>query len=207
MALVTMAKISGVYRHKLIYLWAFVAVAVIVAIAVGVWATNRDNPPKGTKTVGEAVAGGVVQEDMPAQVNGDIKADDSTDANRVTSLAKALGIPLAKAASRLMVGETIAALKAEGLLPEEASEQQTVEALHALIAETPSVLLGVALADAVGEQRTQNQPGTNDEYPNWRIPLADADVQAVLVEDLAGSERFSSLVRALGPAVPSASRG
>lgn len=93
-ALVTMAKISGVYRHKLIYLWAFVAVAVIVAIAVGVWATNRDNPPKGTKTVGEAVAGGVVQEDMPAQVNGDIKADDSTDANRVTSLAKALGIPL-----------------------------------------------------------------------------------------------------------------
>ena len=92
-ALVTMAKISGVYRHKLIYLWAFVAVAVIVAIAVGVWATNRDNPPKGTKTVGEAVAGGVVQ-DMPAQVNGDIKADDSTDANRVTSLAKALGIQL-----------------------------------------------------------------------------------------------------------------
>ena len=90
-ALVTMAKISGVYRHKLIYLWAFVAVAVIVAIAVGVWATNRDNPPKGTKTVGEAVAGGVVQEDMPAQVNGAIKGDDSTDANRVTSLAKALG--------------------------------------------------------------------------------------------------------------------
>ena len=90
-ALVTMAKISGVHRHKLIYLWTFVAVAVIVAIAVGVWATNRDKPPKGTTTVGEAVAGGVVQEDMPAQVNGAIKGDDSTDANRVTSLAKALG--------------------------------------------------------------------------------------------------------------------
>lgn len=94
MVLVTMAKISGSHRQKLIYLWTFVAVAVIVAIAVGVWTTNRSNPPKGTMTVGEAVAGGVVQEDMPAQVNGDIKDADSTDANRVTSLAKALGIPL-----------------------------------------------------------------------------------------------------------------
>ena len=28
--------------------------------------------------------------------------------------------------------------------------------------------------DAVGEKRAQNQPGTNNEYPNWRIPLADA---------------------------------
>ncbi|MCS5496899.1 carbamoyl-phosphate synthase large subunit [Cnuibacter physcomitrellae] len=36
----------------------------------------------------------------------------------VPFVSKALGIPLAKAASRLMVGETIASLKAEGLLPE-----------------------------------------------------------------------------------------
>ncbi|KQQ19658.1 carbamoyl phosphate synthase large subunit [Rathayibacter sp. Leaf299] len=36
----------------------------------------------------------------------------------VPFVSKALGIPLAKAASRLMVGETIAELKAEGLLPE-----------------------------------------------------------------------------------------
>jgi carbamoyl-phosphate synthase large subunit len=37
----------------------------------------------------------------------------------VPFVSKALGIPLAKAASRLMVGETIAALKAEGMLPEQ----------------------------------------------------------------------------------------
>ncbi|AZZ48685.1 carbamoyl-phosphate synthase large subunit [Rathayibacter rathayi] len=36
----------------------------------------------------------------------------------VPFVSKALGIPLAKAASRVMVGESIAALKAEGLLPE-----------------------------------------------------------------------------------------
>ncbi|WP_043442083.1 4-alpha-glucanotransferase [Arthrobacter sp. L77] len=75
---------------------------------------------------------------------------------------------------------------------------ETVEALHAFIGQTPSILLGVALADAVGERRTQNQPGTSDEYPNWRIPLADADGRAVLVEDLVANGRFSSLVASLG---------
>ena len=34
-------------------------------------------------------------------------------------------------------------------------------------------LIGVSLADAVGDRRTQNIPGTSDEYPNWRIPLCD----------------------------------
>lgn len=76
-------------------------------------------------------------------------------------------------------------------------EQRTVEALHAFIAQTPSVLLGVALTDAVGERRTQNQPGTADEYPNWRIPLAGPDGEAILLEDLPDNERFDSLVRAL----------
>jgi len=32
----------------------------------------------------------------------------------------------------------------------------------------------LALTDAVGERRTQNQPGTTDEYPNWRVPLSGA---------------------------------
>jgi 4-alpha-glucanotransferase len=28
-------------------------------------------------------------------------------------------------------------------------------------------------ADAVGDLRQPNLPGTRDEYPNWRLPLAD----------------------------------
>ena len=40
---------------------------------------------------------------------------------------------------------------------------------------TPSRLLALSLADAVGEVRTQNQPGTTDEYPNWRVPLGGPD--------------------------------
>ncbi|MFC3300562.1 4-alpha-glucanotransferase [Arthrobacter agilis] len=110
-----------------------------------------------------------------------------------------------QAEDRAVQEKFLSLLRSRGLLPAGAvSVQQTVEALHAFIAETPSVLLGVALADAVGEQRTQNQPGTNDEYPNWRIPLADADGAAVLVDDLARNERFASLVAALGPATQGA---
>ncbi|MDQ4504117.1 4-alpha-glucanotransferase [Sinomonas sp. ASV322] len=75
--------------------------------------------------------------------------------------------------------------------PEEV--QRTVEALYAFTALTPSSLLGVALVDAVGETRTQNQPGTHLEYPNWRIPLAGPDGQAVLLDELAANPRFASL--------------
>jgi 4-alpha-glucanotransferase len=85
----------------------------------------------------------------------------------------------------------------QGLLPENPSERQVVEALHRYIVRTPSVLVGVALTDAVGERRTQNQPGTDREYPNWMVPLADGTEHVVLVEDLPQSPRLTSLVRAI----------
>ncbi|AZG48547.1 4-alpha-glucanotransferase [Gordonia insulae] len=94
----------------------------------------------------------------------------------------------------------LALARARGLLPAGTpiTDQKTVEALYRLIAATPSVLLGVALVDAVGERRIQNQPGTGAaQYPNWCIPLADEDGRVVLVEDLAGNARFASLVAAL----------
>ena len=46
-------------------------------------------------------------------------------------------------------------------------------ALYGYLAATPALLLGVSLADAVGETRSQNIPGTSTEYPNWQIPLCD----------------------------------
>jgi 4-alpha-glucanotransferase len=57
-------------------------------------------------------------------------------------------------------------------------------ALYAYLARTPAALVGLSLADAVGDCRTQNIPGTSDEYPNWRIPLCDGERRAVLLEDL-----------------------
>src|SRR5262249_61060106 len=57
-------------------------------------------------------------------------------------------------------------------------------ALYAYLARTPAALLGVSLADAVGERRPQNLPGTTTQYPNWCVPLADGDGRPVLLEDL-----------------------
>jgi 4-alpha-glucanotransferase len=83
------------------------------------------------------------------------------------------------------------------LLPDQPLERQTVEALHRLLTWTPSILLGVALPDAVGDRRAINQPGTHLEYPNWRLPMADGVGVPVLLEDLVRSPRAASLGRVL----------
>lgn len=65
-----------------------------------------------------------------------------------------------------------------------AGREDVVVALHRLLAATPSRLRGVALSDLVGDRRIINQPGTSDEYPNWRIPLAGPDERPLLLEEL-----------------------
>ncbi len=91
------------------------------------------------------------------------------------------------------------ALAGEGLIPPGArlATMEGVVALYAYLARTPAALIGVSLADAVGERRPQNMPGTTDEYPNWRIPLADGDGRPVLLEDLAAHPGVQSLANAV----------
>jgi 4-alpha-glucanotransferase len=91
-----------------------------------------------------------------------------------------------RASAELMLSRWRDALAQEGLTgggsPPDPAEFTV--ALYAYLARTPAALIGVSLADAVGECRTQNVPGTSDEYPNWRIPLCDGAHRAVLLEDL-----------------------
>ncbi|MHA9727367.1 4-alpha-glucanotransferase [Actinotignum timonense] len=77
------------------------------------------------------------------------------------------------------------------------TERELIEAMHCYIARTPAQLQAIALVDAVGERRTQNQPGTDTEYPNWKIPLADGTEKVVLTEDLGEHPRLRSLIAAL----------
>jgi 4-alpha-glucanotransferase len=91
----------------------------------------------------------------------------------------------------------VAFLAERDLVGDDPSERELVEALHRVIRRTPAVLLGVSLADAVGERRSQNQPGTNTEYPNWKVPLGDASGNVVLLEDLFDSARLRSLAAAM----------
>jgi 4-alpha-glucanotransferase len=72
-----------------------------------------------------------------------------------------------------------------------------VLALYRYLGRTPSKLLALSLADAVGDMRTQNQPGTTDEYPNWRVPLSGPDGGKLLVEDVFRDGRAASLAAAM----------
>ncbi|HEX5290740.1 MAG TPA: 4-alpha-glucanotransferase, partial [Streptosporangiaceae bacterium] len=79
-----------------------------------------------------------------------------------------------------------AALAAAGLVPPGGPRTvaEFTVALYGYLARTPALLVGVSLADAVGDTRSQNIPGTLDEYPNWRVPLCDHEGVPVLLEDL-----------------------
>jgi 4-alpha-glucanotransferase len=104
-----------------------------------------------------------------------------------------------RAAAGAEMNQWLAMLAHEGLLPrrDHPSPTEFTAALYGYLTRTPAVLIGVSLADAAGERRPQNMPGTVDEYPNWRIPLADADGQPVLLDDLPAHARVRTVAQAV----------
>ena len=88
-------------------------------------------------------------------------------------------------------------LRRVGLLGADADEEDVILGLYRYLGRTPSRLLALSLADAVGDRRAQNQPGTTDEYPNWRVPLTDSDGDPVLVEHIFTDPRAAALAEAL----------
>jgi 4-alpha-glucanotransferase len=101
------------------------------------------------------------------------------------------------AQARQQVDGWLAEVGRQGLLADGASTEEVVRALHRYLAMTPARLLCVALTDAVGDRRTQNQPGTTDEYPNWRVPLAGPDGVPMPLEDVFTSPRAAALAEAV----------
>jgi 4-alpha-glucanotransferase len=102
------------------------------------------------------------------------------------------------------------ALAGQGLLPPGAAPGtgEFTRALYGYLARTPAALIGVSLADAVGDHRPQNLPGTTDQYPNWRVPLCDGEGRAVLLEDLEKRPGVRELARVVSrdPAGPGPDR-
>jgi 4-alpha-glucanotransferase len=70
-----------------------------------------------------------------------------------------------------------------GMLADGAELDQA--ALYEFLLATPAELVGVWLPDMVGDPRPQNLPGTWDQYPNWRLPVADGAGVPVTLERLA----------------------
>ena len=89
-------------------------------------------------------------------------------------------------------------LPADGDIGTDEGLEALAIALHRAVGASPARLVGIGLPDVVGDRRAQNQPGTDQEYPNWRVPLTDAEGTPVLVEDLMdGTDLLAPLVAAV----------
>jgi 4-alpha-glucanotransferase len=115
-------------------------------------------------------------------------------------LTESLDAELATAQAELSA--FIDALRRGGFLAQDSTEvEDIVLALHRYLVATPSRVLCAALTDAVGERRTQNQPGTHLEYPNWRVPLAGPDGRPLLLEEVftdARTFRLAAVMNEIG---------
>ncbi|MEU3981315.1 4-alpha-glucanotransferase [Streptomyces sp. NPDC026672] len=115
--------------------------------------------------------------------------------------------PLAeeRAAAAADTAEWLALLTSLGLLDTPAgtdpvsAEEAEIRAVHRFLLRTPARLVGVWLPDGVGDRRPQNLPGTWDQYPNWRLPLADADGRPLTLEELTASPRLRALLAVVRP--------
>ncbi|WP_329457858.1 4-alpha-glucanotransferase [Streptomyces sp. NBC_01497] len=122
-----------------------------------------------------------------------------------------LSRPLAEeqAEDRAEVGAWLRELTRLGLLrdtaaggPGDGDEEEEIRAVHRFLLSTPARMVGIWLPDAVGDRRPQNLPGTWDQYPNWRLPVADAAGRPMTLEQLAASPRLRRLMEGVLPLGP-----
>nr|BFD93733.1 4-alpha-glucanotransferase [Kitasatospora sp. Xyl93] len=116
--------------------------------------------------------------------------------HRLGLLARPLAEEQAQAAAEL--ADWRAELARLGLLAED--EPLTAPLLYRFLRATPAELVGVWLPDLVGDPRPQNLPGTWDQYPNWRLPVADGSGAPVTLERLAAAPAAGLLSQLLAPA-------
>jgi 4-alpha-glucanotransferase len=86
-----------------------------------------------------------------------------------------------------------AMMRAEGLAVEGVSDEELVLNMYRVLLRTPCRVVLAAPADAVGDLRQPNLPGTQDEYPNWRLPLADRTGAEVSLEDFLAAPGTAAL--------------
>lgn len=119
-----------------------------------------------------------------------------------TTLRNKLGllvdpVEVMEEADKKELAQMTARLQEYGLVGDDPTRQDIIDGLHRYVARTPARLVATALVDLVGEKRPQNLPGTEHEYPNWRVPLADAEGKRVWLEDLATNEDYQHLYQVM----------
>jgi 4-alpha-glucanotransferase len=88
--------------------------------------------------------------------------------------------------------QLLALLTQEGLITAESSSDEIVVAMHEFLARTPCRFVTASLYDVIGELRQPNLPGTTDQYPNWRMPLAET------LEEVGSDPRVRRIAEVLG---------
>ncbi|WP_328976481.1 4-alpha-glucanotransferase [Streptomyces canus] len=142
-------------------------------------ATTHDLPPTASRLTGEHVelrdGLGLLTRPLDEE-----RAEASADAGEWLELLARLGL-----------------LHGTGGGADPSSEEAQIQAVHRFLLHTPARMVGIWLPDTVGDRRPQNLPGTWDQYPNWRLPIADGEGRPVTLEDLAASPRLHALVEVL----------
>ncbi|MCQ4045408.1 4-alpha-glucanotransferase [Streptantibioticus rubrisoli] len=113
--------------------------------------------------------------------------------HRLGLLSRPLAVEQAEDAAE--VAQWLALLRRLDLLPEGTGDEEgAIKAVHRFLLRTPARMIGIWLPDTIGDRRPQNLPGTFDQYPNWRLPIADPTGRPVTLDRLAASPRLHALV-------------
>jgi 4-alpha-glucanotransferase len=142
-------------------------------------ATTHDLPPTAARLTGEHVELrhrlGLLTRPLAEE-----RAEAAADTSEWLALLTELGL-----------------LHGAGDAPGASAEEDRIQAVHRFLLRTPARMIGLWLPDTVGDRRPQNLPGTWDQYPNWRLPVADAEGRPVTLEELAASPRLHALTQVL----------
>jgi 4-alpha-glucanotransferase len=108
-----------------------------------------------------------------------------------------LGVPVEQERARVRAEREalLAMLTSSGLL--DACDGDVVLAMHAALTASPCRLVLAAFGDAVGDLRQPNLPSTVDEYPNWRLPVADGSGRPLSLEEVLASDGVRRLTALL----------
>jgi 4-alpha-glucanotransferase len=101
---------------------------------------------------------------------------------------RSIGVPAPEEGARLMHER----LRRVGGVGADAPVREVIDAVYARLTRSPAAVVLAPLEDALGVTERPNQPGTVDEWPNWRLALPAP------LEQLTADPRVRSLAATLG---------
>ena len=151
----------------------------VLGSAVLWFETDDDDVPLPPSQWRELAMASVTTHDLPTAAG--FLAEEHV---RVRDELGQLGVPVEQERARVRAEREalLAMLEREGLLAQTGGDVPL--AMHAALAASPCRVVLAALGDAVGDLRQPNLPGTVDQYPNWRLPVADGSGRPLGLEEL-----------------------